>query len=123
MGESNLLALASRIAEPYYIGFGTAATHYGITTQHRNVIWLVTPKHLRGRQIGETQVRVVNPVTRKFFGFVSIDYSDTKPSYPISKRQLLIVSIVLNLPEASEKQRTFWEPLVGDSIGKGDQLS
>jgi predicted transcriptional regulator of viral defense system len=35
LGESNLLALASRIAEPYYIGFGTAATHYGLTTQHR----------------------------------------------------------------------------------------
>ena len=73
LGESNLLALASRIAEPYYIGFGTAATHYGLTTQHRNVIWLVTPKHLRDRQIGETQVQVVNPVTRKFFGFDSID--------------------------------------------------
>jgi predicted transcriptional regulator of viral defense system len=73
LGESNLLALASRIAEPYYIGFGTAATHYGLTTQHRNVIWLVTPKHLRDRQIGEAQVRVVNPIARKFFGFGLVD--------------------------------------------------
>lgn len=73
IGESNLLALASRIAEPYYIGFGTAATHYGFTTQHRNVIWLVTPMHLRDRRICEAQVRIVNLVTRKFFGFGPVD--------------------------------------------------
>ncbi len=73
LGESNLLALASRIAQPYYIGFGTAATHYGLTTQHRDVIWLVTPMHLRDRWIGEARVRIVNPVKRKFFGFGPID--------------------------------------------------
>lgn len=73
LGEGNLLALASCIAELYYIGFGTAATHYGLTTQHRNVIWLATPMHLRDRWIGEAQVRIVNPVARKFFGFGSVD--------------------------------------------------
>jgi predicted transcriptional regulator of viral defense system len=31
LGNSNLLALASRIANPYYIGFGTAAAHYGLS--------------------------------------------------------------------------------------------
>jgi hypothetical protein len=30
LGNSNLLALASRIADPYYIGFSTAAAHYGL---------------------------------------------------------------------------------------------
>ena len=73
LGESNLLALASRITEPYYIGFGTAATHYGLTTQHRNVIWLVTPNRLRHRWIGESLVRIVHPVARKFFGFSPIE--------------------------------------------------
>ena len=69
VGDSNLLALASRIIEPYYIGYGTAATHYGLTTQHRNVIWLVTPVHLRDRRVGDAEVRIVNPVRHKFFGF------------------------------------------------------
>jgi predicted transcriptional regulator of viral defense system len=73
LGESNLLALASRITEPYYIGYGTAATHYGLTTQHRNVIWLVTPVHLRDRRIGDAQIRIVNPVSHKFFGFSAVD--------------------------------------------------
>jgi predicted transcriptional regulator of viral defense system len=73
LGESNLLALASRIVEPYYIGYGTAAAHYGLTTQHRGVIWLVTPVHVRDRRVGDSEVKIVNPVPRKFFGFGLVD--------------------------------------------------
>jgi predicted transcriptional regulator of viral defense system len=73
LGDSNLLALASRIANPYYIGFSTAAAHYGLTTQHRNVIFVVTPVRLRGREVGESQVRIVNLAASKFFGFESVD--------------------------------------------------
>ena len=69
----NLLALASRIADPYYIGFSTAAAHYGLTTQHRNVIYVVTPVRLRGQRIGEAQVQIVNPSATKFFGFEPVD--------------------------------------------------
>ncbi|MGA2203698.1 MAG: type IV toxin-antitoxin system AbiEi family antitoxin [Terriglobales bacterium] len=73
LGDSNLLAHASHIATPYYIGYGTAAAYYGLTTQHRNVIVLVTPVHVRGRQVGESRVRIVNPAPKKFFGFESVD--------------------------------------------------
>lgn len=73
LGDSNLLALASRIANPYYIGFGTAAGHYGLTTQHRNVIFLVTPVRLRKRAIGDTRVHIVNQATSKFFGYEPVD--------------------------------------------------
>ena len=73
MGETNLLALASRIADPYYIGYGSAAGYYGLTTQHRRVIVVVTPVHLRGRRVGEGRVRVVNPKPAKFFGFAPVD--------------------------------------------------
>src|SRR3989442_12370732 len=38
LGNSNLLAQASLIAERYYIGSGTAAAHYGLPTQHPSVI-------------------------------------------------------------------------------------
>ena len=57
LGDSNLLALASRIADPYYIGFSTAAC-YGLTTQHRKVIFVVTPVRLREREVGESRVRL-----------------------------------------------------------------
>jgi len=73
LGDSNLLALASRIADPYYIGFGTAAAHYGLTTQHRNVILLVTPARLRGRRLGESRVRIINQAAGRFFGFKPVD--------------------------------------------------
>ncbi len=73
LGESNLLALASRIADAYYLGYGTAAAHYGLTTQHRSVIILVTPAHLRERRVGEARVRIVNPAPGKFFGFGPVD--------------------------------------------------
>jgi len=73
LGNSNLLAQASLIAEPYYIGYGTAAAHYGLTTQHRSVIFLVTPVHARARRVGDAQVRIVNPSTNKFFGFEPVD--------------------------------------------------
>ena len=69
LGESNVLALASRIADPYYFGYGTAATHHGFTTQHRHVIRLVTPVRTRNRSVLDAEVRIVNPVQRKFFGF------------------------------------------------------
>jgi predicted transcriptional regulator of viral defense system len=73
LGDSNLLALASRIADPYYVGFGTAAAHSGFTTQHRNVIYVVTTVRLRGREVGESRVRIVNLSSTKFFGFEAVD--------------------------------------------------
>ena|GEM_PF-525103 len=92
LGESNLLALASRIAEPYYIGYGTAAAHYGLTTQHRNVIWLVTPVHLRDRRVGEAEVRIVNPVPHKFFGFGPVDVLGYKTV--LSDREKTVIDCV-----------------------------
>jgi predicted transcriptional regulator of viral defense system len=73
LGEGNVLALASRIAAPYYFGYGTAATHYGLTTQRRHVIWLVTPVRVRDRRLVDSEIRIVNPVKRKFFGFGPVD--------------------------------------------------
>ena len=73
IGDSNLLALASRIVDPYYLGFGTAAAQYGLTTQHRNTIFLVTPARLRGRELGDSRVRIVTQATSKFFGFGPVD--------------------------------------------------
>ena len=44
-----------------------------MTAQHRNVIFLVTPVHVRARYVGDAQVRIVNPSANKFFGFEPID--------------------------------------------------
>ena len=73
LGESNILALASSIASPYYFGFATAATHYGLTTQLRSTIFLVTPKHVRPKEIQGTKIRIVKVAPRRFFGFGPVD--------------------------------------------------
>jgi predicted transcriptional regulator of viral defense system len=67
LGESNLLALASRITDPYYVGWPT--------TQHRRLIYLVTPNHVRGTRVQDTPVRVVNLGPKRFFGFKLVDVS------------------------------------------------
>ncbi|MFZ1126546.1 MAG: hypothetical protein WAN59_15535 [Candidatus Baltobacteraceae bacterium] len=73
LGDSNLLALAGLIVEPYYFGYGTAAAHYGFTTQIRSVIWLVTPVHRRDRRLLDAEIRIVNQSTIRFFGFKQVD--------------------------------------------------
>lgn len=73
LGESNVLALASRITKPYYFGYATAAMYYSFTTQHRHAIQLVTPVRARNRRVLDIEVRIINPVARKFFGFGPVE--------------------------------------------------
>lgn len=43
------------------------------STQHRQVVQLVTTTRTRNRSVLDTEVRIVNPVQRKFFGFGPVD--------------------------------------------------
>jgi predicted transcriptional regulator of viral defense system len=56
------------------IAFGTAAAHYGLTTQHRNVIFVVTPQRLRERTVGGSRVQIVTQAESKFFGIAEVDH-------------------------------------------------
>jgi predicted transcriptional regulator of viral defense system len=79
LGSSNLLALASHIANPYYIGFATAAANYGLRTQRHNVIFVVAPVRSRAREVGASRVRIVNLSTNKFFLVLNLSMcSDTR---------------------------------------------
>jgi predicted transcriptional regulator of viral defense system len=73
LGNSNLLALASHIIDPYYFGFGTAAAHYGLTTQVRNVVYVVALEERRGRMVHDSRVHIVKQARKKFFGFTEVD--------------------------------------------------
>jgi len=76
--RSNPLALASRITDPYYIGYATAAAHYRLTADSLRTIFLVTPTRLRARRIGTDQLRIVNPSPAKFFGFEPVEIQGHK---------------------------------------------
>lgn len=107
IGESNLLALASRIVEPYYIAYGTAAAHYGLTTQARNVVWIATTRSgYRPRPLLGASIRFVHLAPRKFFGYESVRVF----GYPVlmSDREKTIIDCVdrINLAgNASEVRR------------------
>ena len=74
LGESNLLALASRIADPYYIGYGSAAAHYGLTTQHRTVDRYSSRRRgCGGGRSGRDGYGSSIPSLGKFFGFAPVD--------------------------------------------------
>ncbi len=98
LGDSNLLALASRITSRYYFGFGTAAAHYGLTTQHRNVIFVVTPQRPRARAVGESRVQIVNQAENKFFGFEPVDVLGYKVM--ISDREKTAIDCIDHSPLA-----------------------
>jgi len=67
LGESNTLALASQLTRDGYIAFSSAAAHWGLTTQLRSVIWIVTRTHARNRHVNDSEVRFVRlPVTAMF---------------------------------------------------------
>jgi len=93
IAESNILALASRLVDPYYVGYSTAAAHYGLTTQMRSVVWIATPTAgIRDRHIHDTAVRFVHLSPRKFFGFEDVPVF----GYPVhmSDREKTIIDCV-----------------------------
>ena len=122
IGESNLLALASRITNPYYFAYSTAAAHYGLTTQARNVVWIAaTRSGLRTRQLLGASIRFAHLTPRKFFGYETIQVF----GYPVmmSDREKTIIDCVdkMNLAgNASEVRRMIatvarridWEKIV-----------
>ncbi len=129
IGESNILALASRFVDPYYIGYGTAAAHYGLITQVRNVVWIAsTTSGIRNRQIHDAAVRFVHLSPRKFFGFEDVPVF----GYPVhmSDREKTIIDCVDRLRFAGgvsevrqmlaiAAHRVDWQKLVGylETIG------
>src|SRR3990172_1142186 len=69
MSESNTLALAAQLTADRYIAFSTAAAHWGLTTQVRNVVWIVTRTHARARRINDTDIRFARLPQKALFGF------------------------------------------------------
>ena len=67
--ESNTLALAAQLTRDGYIAFSTAAAHWGLTTQIRNVVWIVTRTNARPRRINDSDIRFARPSAKTFFGF------------------------------------------------------
>lgn len=67
--ENNPLALASAVVEPSYVGWWSAASFHGFTTQKPMTFTVATLRQVSPRVIEGNEIRFVKVVSRKFFGF------------------------------------------------------
>ena len=71
LGENNILALASAIVAESYIGWWTAASFHGFTTQRIMTVTVAVRRQARARLVEGAEVRFVSVVARKFFGWTN----------------------------------------------------
>lgn len=69
LGENNVLALASAVIEPSYVGWWSAASFHGFTTQRPMTVTIATTRQVAPRVLEGSEVRFVMVTPRKFFGF------------------------------------------------------
>ncbi len=68
LGENNVLALASAAIDPSYIGWWSAASFHGFTTQKPMTVFVAVLRQTATRTIEGSEVRFVKVAPRKFFG-------------------------------------------------------
>ena len=69
LGENNVLALASAVVEPCYVGWWAAASYHSFTTQRPVTTCVATRRQYPSRTIEGNLIRFVPLIERKFFGF------------------------------------------------------
>lgn len=73
LGENNALALAAAVVEPCYIGWWSAASWHGFTTQKPMTVFVAVTRQTPSREIEGGAVRFVKVIPRKFFGYEPYD--------------------------------------------------
>jgi predicted transcriptional regulator of viral defense system len=73
IGENNALALASATVEPSYVGWWSAASFHGFTTQKPMAVFVAVLRQMPTRTIEGSEIRFVKIGSRKFFGFERYD--------------------------------------------------
>lgn len=72
-GENNVLALAAAAVDPSYVGWWSAASWHGFTTQRPMTVLVAVTRQVPAKVIDGTEVRFVQLAGRKFFGFETYD--------------------------------------------------
>lgn len=69
VGENNPFVVASALVDASYIGWWSAASFHGLTTQRPMMIAVATLQQLPSRVVEDTKIQFVKIVPRKFFGY------------------------------------------------------
>ncbi len=67
--DADPLRFGSRLVDPYYFGFATAAELHGLLPQAGRVYYLVTPRRRKLARFPAAEFRAVVVPPRRFFGF------------------------------------------------------
>ena len=89
LGENNPLAIASAIVEPSYVGWWSAASFHGFTTQKPMTLTVATLRQMPNRTVEGSAVHFVKVVPRKFFGFKTYDTYGRKATISTPSKTLL----------------------------------
>jgi predicted transcriptional regulator of viral defense system len=68
LGENNPLAVASAVVEDSYVGWWSAASFHGFTTQKPATVFVAVRRQIKARTIEDAEIRFVKVEPRKFFG-------------------------------------------------------
>jgi predicted transcriptional regulator of viral defense system len=71
LGENNPLAIASAVVEPSSVGWWSAASFHGLTTQKPVAVSVAVLRQVASRIIEESEIRFITVPRRKFFGYQS----------------------------------------------------
>jgi len=66
--ETDPLRLGSRLVDPYYFGFATAAELWGLLLRPGRTYYLASPRRSTSRELGVSRFQVVHVAPRRFFG-------------------------------------------------------
>ena len=72
LGENNPFAVASAVVEDSYVGWWSAASFHGFTTQKPATVFVAVRRQTKTRTIEGTEIRFVKVEPRKFFGDRSV---------------------------------------------------
>jgi predicted transcriptional regulator of viral defense system len=89
LGENNPLALASAVVEPAYVGWWSAASFHGFTTQKPTTITVASLRQVSIRVVEGNEIRFVKVVPRKFFGFKTYDVYGRKATLSTPAKTLV----------------------------------
>lgn len=92
LGENNPFALASTLVDPCYVGWWSAASFHGLTTQKPMIVFVAVKKQSPTRRIEGTEVQFVSVAARKFFGFQTYDVYGR--AVPISTPEKTVIDCV-----------------------------
>lgn len=73
LGENNILAMAAAVVEPSYVGWWSAASFHGFTTQKPMAVSVAALRQATARTVEGGDVRFIKVAPRKFFGFEDYD--------------------------------------------------